>query len=53
MAELFNMTREELVDTINELRDENETNEIRIVELQDLVKNQEIMILNLKAEVGY
>ena len=53
MTELFNMTREELVDTINELRDENETNEIRIVELQDLVKNQEIMILNLKAEVGY
>ena len=31
MTELFNMTREELIDTINELRGENETNEVRIV----------------------
>ena len=29
--ELFNLTREELIDTIIELRDENETNEHRIV----------------------
>ena len=46
MKELFNMTRDEMIAEVNRLRE-------KISELQDLVKEQEIAIIDLKELADY